>query len=94
MARAGDDSRGAPRSLVGQAAVGQDRDPALESGTIEMNREGTLAREEADLSPRSFAQRYTGRFSDDGSVITGTCEICHDGATRERDFDLNYTRVG
>ena len=56
--------------------------------------EGTLTREEANLSPRSFAQRYTGRFSDDGNVITGICEICHDGATRERDFDLHYTRVG
>src|SRR5436190_13430525 len=29
---------------------------------------------------------FTGRFSDDGKVITGTCEICHDGATREREL--------
>ena len=53
-----------------------------------------LTREKVDLSPRSFAQRYTGRFSDDGNVITRTCEICDDGTTRERDFDLNYTSVG
>ena len=54
----------------------------------------TLTREKPDFSPLSFSQRYTGRFSDDGNAITGTWEICHDGSTWERDFDLNYARVG
>jgi hypothetical protein len=54
----------------------------------------TLTRDKEDFSPLSFSQRYTGRFSDDANVITGTWEICHDGSTWERDFDLNYTRVG
>lgn len=54
----------------------------------------TLTREKADFSPLSFSQRYTGRFSDEGNVITGSWETSDDGSTWERDFDLNYTRVG
>lgn len=53
----------------------------------------TLRRGEPDFSPLDFAQRFTGRFSDDGQVIAGSWEIAHDGATWERDFDLTYARV-
>jgi hypothetical protein len=41
-----------------------------------------------------FSQRLTGRFSSDGSVITGRWETSSDGATWLHDFDLTYTRVG
>ncbi len=52
-----------------------------------------LWRDTPDFSPLAFAQRYTGTFRDDGRVITGSWEICHDGATWEHDFDLTYTKV-
>ena len=52
----------------------------------------TLWRDEPDFSPLHFGQRYTGRFSDDGRSIDGTWEICHDGTTWEKDFDLTYER--
>jgi hypothetical protein len=52
-----------------------------------------LWRDEPDFSPLDFSQRYTGTFSEDGRTITGQWEICHDGKTWERDFDLNYTRA-
>ena len=51
-----------------------------------------LWRDEPDFSPLDFSQRYTGTFSDDGNTIAGRWEICHDGTTWERDFDLTYTR--
>jgi hypothetical protein len=51
-----------------------------------------LWRDEPDLSPLDFSQRFSGTFSDDGATIAGRWEICHDGATWERDFDLTYTR--
>ncbi|MGB9183788.1 MAG: hypothetical protein WCB67_06960 [Solirubrobacteraceae bacterium] len=35
----------------------------------------------------------TGTFGDDGRIITGSWEICHDGATWEHDFDLTYTKI-
>ena len=41
-----------------------------------------------------FAQRFSGRFSDDESSGAGTWETCHDGTTWEKDFDLGYRRVG
>jgi hypothetical protein len=53
-----------------------------------------LSREKPDFSPLEFSQRYTGTFSDDGRTITGTWEICHDGKTWEKDFDLTYRKVG
>jgi hypothetical protein len=53
----------------------------------------TLAREKADFAPLDFKQRYTGTFDGDGRTITGAWEICHDGVTWQKDFDLNYTRV-
>ena len=52
-----------------------------------------LWRDEPDFSPLDFSQRFTGTFGDDGKTITGRWEICHDGKTWERDFDLTYTRV-
>jgi hypothetical protein len=54
----------------------------------------TLWRDTADFSPLDFAQRYTGRFSEDGTAIAGRWEIAHDGSTWEHDFDLTYLRVG
>jgi hypothetical protein len=51
-----------------------------------------LWRDEEDFSPLDFAQRFTGRFDDGGTTITGRWEICHDGKTWERDFDLTYTK--
>lgn len=53
----------------------------------------TLSRTTADFSPLDFSQRYSGRFSDDGSTIDGTWEICHDGKTWEKDFDLTHRRI-
>jgi hypothetical protein len=52
-----------------------------------------LWRDQPDFSPLEFSQRYTGTFSDDGRTIAGRWEICHDGKTWERDFDLTYTKV-
>jgi hypothetical protein len=40
-----------------------------------------------------FAQRFTGRFEDDGRTIAGRWEIAHDGTSYETDFDLIYTKV-
>jgi len=52
-----------------------------------------LWRDSPDFSPLDFAQRYTGRFSDDRRTISGAWEICHDGNTWEHDFELTYTKV-
>lgn len=52
-----------------------------------------LERTKPDFSEFKFAQRYSGKFSDDGKRIEGTWEIAHDKATFEKDFDMNYTRV-
>jgi hypothetical protein len=55
----------------------------------------TLTRDAEDFTPLDFAQRYTGRFSDDGRSIEGGWEISHDkGTTWEIDFELNYRRSG
>jgi hypothetical protein len=51
-----------------------------------------LWRDEPDFSALDFSQRFTGTFSDDGNTISGTWEICHDGKTWEKDFDLTYTK--
>ena len=53
----------------------------------------TLSRTQADFSPLDFQQRYTATFGDDGRTIRGSWEICHDGKTWQKDFDLNYARV-
>jgi hypothetical protein len=57
------------------------------------DRRWKLWRDTPDFSPLEFAQRYTGTFGDDGRVITGSWERCHDGASWEHDFDLTYTKV-
>ena len=57
------------------------------------DRDWRLSRDTPDFSPLEFAQRYTGTFSDDRRTITGSWEICHDGASWEHDFDLTYTKV-
>ena len=53
----------------------------------------TLGRNEPDFSPLDFSQRYSGRFSDDGTSIDGVWEICEDGETWRKDFDLTYRRI-
>ena len=63
----------------------------------EMGFEGgvwTLSRTEPDFSPLDFRQRWTGTVSPDGDAITGSWEICQDGATWEHDFELRYQRLG
>ncbi|WP_433525539.1 hypothetical protein ACQPZ2_11585 [Nocardia pseudovaccinii] len=40
-----------------------------------------------------FAQRFTGRFSDDGATILGRWELAEDRGTWKTDFDLTYTKV-
>jgi hypothetical protein len=51
-----------------------------------------LWRDEADFSPLDFGQRYTGTISDEGQVIMGAWEICHDGKSWQHDFDLIYRK--
>jgi hypothetical protein len=51
-----------------------------------------LWRDEPDLSPLAFSQRFTGTFGDDGKTIAGRWERSPDGKTWEHDFDLTYTR--
>ncbi len=41
----------------------------------------------------SFAQRFTGTFSEDGRTIIGQWEFARDGVTWEHDFDLTYSRL-
>jgi hypothetical protein len=53
----------------------------------------TLTRESPDFSPLDFRQRFTGTFSDDGSIISGAWEIAQ-GADWEHDFALTYRRAG
>ena len=40
-----------------------------------------------------FAQRFTGRFSEDRRTITGRWEIAEPGEPFRTDFDLTYTKV-
>src|SRR5260370_905827 len=39
----------------------------------------TLVRDVPDFTPLEFAQRFTGRFADDGSAIDGAWETASDG---------------
>ena len=55
--------------------------------------EWELLRTKADFTALDFAQRFTGRFSDDLSVIRGDWEASDDGTTWKHDFELVYTRV-
>jgi hypothetical protein len=57
-------------------------------------RRWTLLRTEADFSPLTFAQRFQGEFSADGSVIEGQWEMSRDGGvTWSTDFGMTYTRL-
>ena len=40
-----------------------------------------------------FAQRFTGRFSEDGNRIDARWEAAKDGTDWETDFDLVFTRI-
>jgi hypothetical protein len=40
-----------------------------------------------------FAQRFTGRFRDDGQVIEGIWEKSEDGSRWEHDFDMIYRKI-
>ncbi len=44
-------------------------------------------------SEQAPSQRFTGTFSDDGSVITARWERSKDGSTWEHDFDQRYSKV-
>jgi hypothetical protein len=53
----------------------------------------TLRREEPDLTPLAFAQRYVGALSEDGAIIRGRWDTRPvDGDEWTRDFDLTYLR--
>jgi hypothetical protein len=52
-----------------------------------------LWRDEPDILPLDYRQRYTGTFTKDGTSIVGDWEICHDGTAWEHDFDLTYRRA-
>jgi hypothetical protein len=56
-------------------------DVSLEGGVL------TLSRDDEDM-----AQRFTGRFSDDGSAIEGAWERTGDDRAWIHDFDLTYRR--
>ena len=53
----------------------------LEHGVLELSRDD-----------EDFAQRYRGRFSDDGSAIEGAWERTEDDGTWVHDFELTYRR--
>ncbi len=40
-----------------------------------------------------FSQRFEGKFSDDGNIITAQWEKSSDGSTWEHDFDATYAKV-
>ncbi len=54
----------------------------------------TLTRDRPDFSPLEFSQRYLGTFDPEGRTIRGAWETSRDGTTWEKDFDLNYKRLG
>jgi hypothetical protein len=54
--------------------------------------DGVLTIERSDPD-QDFAQRFTGRFSDDGTTITGAWEIDEDGTGWSHDFELTYRRA-
>jgi hypothetical protein len=53
----------------------------------------TLERTTPDFAPLDFAQRFEGRFSDDGMRIDGRWEIAQEPDRWELDFDLTYRRA-
>jgi hypothetical protein len=56
-------------------------DISLDSGVLRLSRDG-----------EDFAQRYTGRFTDDGSAIEGAWERTEADGTWTHDFALTYRR--
>ena len=54
---------------------------SLDNGTLRLSRDD-----------EDFAQRYTGRFSDDGSTIEGAWERTEEDGTWVHDFQLTYRR--
>jgi hypothetical protein len=58
-------------------------DVAFEAGVL------TLSRDDED-----FAQRFMGRFSDDGSTIEGAWERTEPDGSWIHDFELTYRRKG
>ena len=59
-------------------------DIALEGRVLTIERSGP---------DQDFAQRYTGRLSEDGTTIEGAWEIDEDGTGLVHDFDLAYRRT-
>ena len=53
----------------------------------------SLLRTTADFTELGFAQRYSGRFSDDLATIRGAWESSGDGTTWTHDFELTHTRA-
>jgi hypothetical protein len=53
-----------------------------------------LWRDSADFSPLDFAQRFTGRFTEDGQTISGRWEKSLDGSGWQHDLDLSYRKLG
>jgi len=53
----------------------------------------TLTRQSPDFSPLDFEQRFTGTFSQHGTVISGVWEKRFNGAGWEHDFELNYRKA-
>ena len=86
-----------PRTI---AAIGPDRSGELivqhyfDSRGVARVYEITLENATLRLSrdDEDFAQRYTGRFSDDGSAVEGAWERTQDDGTWMHDFDLVYRR--
>jgi hypothetical protein len=56
---------------------------SLEDGVWRLWREGP-----------PFSQRFTGRFSADGTTIAGRWELAEPGVDWRTDFDITFTRVG
>ena len=55
--------------------------------------EWTLTRVTPDFSPLDFAQRWIGRFADDGATIEGRWETSPDGREWQLDFGMTYRRT-
>jgi hypothetical protein len=55
--------------------------------------EWTLTRVTPDFSPLDFAQRWIGRFGDDGDTIEGRWETSADGREWQLDFRMTYRRT-
>jgi hypothetical protein len=62
-------------------AVARIYDISLEGGVLRLSRDD-----------EDFAQRYTGRFSDDGSAVEGAWERTEPDGTWVHDFALTYRR--